>query len=150
MNSLLWFRAVPLAFLAVLALGFGKWPPHFAAQKSERARVVATQPWPAVHGDQLKVVLVAVHYGPGEASAPHRHACGVLGYVTKGAVCMKIADQPETVYNAGESFFEAPNQLHGVSANASASEPADFLAYFVCDTDGPLSSDATEEKRQQP
>jgi hypothetical protein len=36
----------------------------------ERARIVLSQPLPKLDGDHLKVVLVEVHYGPGEASSP--------------------------------------------------------------------------------
>jgi len=39
-----------------------------------------------------------------------------------------------TVYRAGESFAEMPGDHHGVSANASDTEPAKLLAVFVVDT----------------
>jgi hypothetical protein len=47
---------------------------------------------------------------------------------------------------ASESFYEAPNGVHQVSANASDRAPAKFLAYFVCDHEAPLSSDVPEGK----
>jgi quercetin dioxygenase-like cupin family protein len=40
-----------------------------------------------------------------------------------------------TTYRAGESFSELPGDHHGVSENASATEPARLLAVFVVDTD---------------
>ena len=39
-----------------------------------------------------------------------------------------------TVYKAGESFSEMPGDRHGVSANASETEPAKLLAVFVVDS----------------
>ena len=39
-----------------------------------------------------------------------------------------------TTYTAGQSFSELPGDRHGVSANASATEPAKLLAVFVVDT----------------
>ena len=39
-----------------------------------------------------------------------------------------------TVYRAGENFSEMPGDHHGVSANASDTEPAKLLAVFVVDT----------------
>jgi quercetin dioxygenase-like cupin family protein len=63
----------------------------------------------------------------------------VIGYVIEGAVRTKTKGESEAVYKAGESFYEAPNGTHEISANASSSEPAKFLAYFVCDRDTPLS-----------
>jgi hypothetical protein len=44
----------------------------------------------------------------------------------------------------GESFYEVPHGVHLVSANAGQTEPATFIAYFVCDRDAPLSSDVPE------
>ena len=53
----------------------------------------------------------------------------------------------EAVYKARESFYEAPNGIHQVSANASKTEPAVFLAYFICDHEGPLSVKVPQEQR---
>jgi quercetin dioxygenase-like cupin family protein len=39
-----------------------------------------------------------------------------------------------TIYETGESFSEFPGDRHGVSANASVTEPAKLLAVFVVDT----------------
>jgi quercetin dioxygenase-like cupin family protein len=50
-----------------------------------------------------------------------------------------VKGQPENIYKAGESFYESPNGVHEVSANASQTEPDKFIAYFVCDRDVPLS-----------
>ena len=69
----------------------------------------------------------------------HSHPCPVVGYVESGAVRTKVKGQAENVLKAGESFSEAANSIHEISANASQTEPAVFLAYFVCDHDQPLS-----------
>jgi len=55
------------------------------------------------------------------------------------ALRTKVKGETEAVYNVGESFYEAPNGIHAVSANASRDEPVRFLAFFVCDHDAPLS-----------
>lgn len=116
---------------------------------TERARILYTQPLPKLDGEHLRITLVTVHYGPGEASAPHRHPCAVIGHVLNGAARTQIESRPEVVYKAGDTFYEAPNQLHAVSANASATQPADFLAYFVCDSEAPLSTDAAMQKKEE-
>ena len=107
---------------------------------SQRATVVFSKELPALDGAHLKATLVQVHYGPGEASLPHSHPCVVIGYVTEGAIRFQVKGEPQAVYKAGETFYEAPDGVHLVSANASAAEPAQFLAYFVCDHDAPLST----------
>ncbi len=52
---------------------------------------------------------------------------------------MKVAERPERTYSAGEAFFEEPGELHSISANASTSAPARFVAIFICPGEEPLS-----------
>ena len=116
------------------------------SQRKDRARTVMSQALPSLNGDHLKAVLLEVRYGPGEASTPHRHPCAVVGYVVEGSLRMQVQGQSEMVFKAGQSFYEAPNGVHLVSANASTTEPAKFLAYLICDRDTPLSIDVPEHR----
>jgi quercetin dioxygenase-like cupin family protein len=59
---------------------------------------------------------------------------------------MQVKGESEVVYKAGQSFYEAPDSVHLVSANASTKEPARFVAYFVCDHDTPLTVPAPDSK----
>jgi quercetin dioxygenase-like cupin family protein len=113
-----------------------------SSEKMERARVAFTHALPDLDGRHLKATVVEVTYGPGESSNPHSHPCAVIGYVLEGALRTQVKGELEAVYKAGESFYEAANGVHQVSANASETERARFVAYFVCDHDGPLSVDA--------
>jgi len=110
-------------------------------QAKDRARIVISQPLSKLDGDHLKAVLVELNYGPGEASLPHSHPCAVIGYVVAGALRTQVEGQREMIYKAGESFYEAPNGVHLVSANASSTEPAKLVAALICDHDAPLSID---------
>ena len=116
------------------------------SQSKDRARLVMSQALPALDGDHLKAVLLEVRYGPGEASPPHSHPCALVGYVVEGSLRTQVQGQPELIYQAGQSFYEAPNGVHLVSANASTGEPTRFLAYFICDRDTPLSLDVPEHR----
>lgn len=113
------------------------------AGAKERARVVFSHSLPKLAGNRLKTTVLEVNYGPGESSTPHSHPCAVTGYVIHGSIRTQVEGEPETVVKTGESFYEAPNAVHLVSANASQTEPASFLAFFVCDHDAPLSSDVS-------
>jgi quercetin dioxygenase-like cupin family protein len=119
-------------------------PPVVAQQphttRGARERITSTRRLPALDGGRLQVTLVEVVYGPGEFSEPHRHPCPVIGYVLEGALRMRVGNGPEVVYTTGEGFYEEPNADHVVSANASRTEQARFLAYFTCDHDEPLSA----------
>jgi quercetin dioxygenase-like cupin family protein len=136
------------AMACVAAAGFLGWSQARSdmqhAEQNERARIVLAEALPKMDGEHLKATLVQVNYGPGESSAPHSHPCPVIGYVVTGTVRMQVRGEKEVVYKAGESFYEAANGVHAVSANASATEPARFVAYFVCDHDAPLSVAADE------
>jgi quercetin dioxygenase-like cupin family protein len=107
--------------------------------RAQEVRPVFTHVLPVLDGGKLQAKIVEVTYGPGESSAQHSHPCAVIGYVIEGALRMQVKGEPEAVYKAGQSFYEAPNGVHAVSANASKTEPARFLAYFTCDHETPLS-----------
>ena len=108
-------------------------------KSSERARVAFSHALPRLDGMHLKATIVEVTYGPGGSSPPHSHPCPVVGYVIEGALRTQVKGEAEAIYKAGQSFYEAPNGVHMISANASDQAPVKFLAYFVCDHDTPLS-----------
>jgi quercetin dioxygenase-like cupin family protein len=140
----------------VVTLCGGLFAAHFAWSQGanaqtpvkDRARIVLSTPLSKLDGDHLKAVLVEVNYGPGEASLPHSHPCAVIGYVVEGALRTQVKGEPETIYKAGESFYEAPNGVHLVSANASSTEPAKLVAYLICDRDTPLSVPVPDSKSE--
>jgi quercetin dioxygenase-like cupin family protein len=110
-----------------------------APHPEARTRIVFSHALPRLDPTQLQVTTVEVTYPPGGSSAPHSHPCPVIGYVLKGAVRMQVKGGAESTYRVGDSFYEEPNGIHLVSENASAKEPAVFLAYFICDHSAPLS-----------
>ena len=90
---------------------------------------------PNIPGKSL--IVVEVDYAPGAASPPHRHARSafIYAYVISGQIESKVNDGETRIYNAGESWSEAPNAIHAISRNASKTAPAKLLAVFVVDTD---------------
>lgn len=104
-----------------------------------RARVMLTRDLPQLDGTKLAATVVEVTYDPGGANPAHRHPCPVIGYVLEGHLRMQLQGQPERVFGPGETFYESPDDVHLVSANASNDRPVRFVAYFVCDHVTPLS-----------
>jgi len=51
------------------------------------------------------------------------------------------------IYKAEESFYEAPNGVHPLAANASDREPAKFIEFFVCDHNAPLNTPVPGEPK---
>jgi quercetin dioxygenase-like cupin family protein len=134
------FRIRGRRMTLVCGMAMAVLPGWSQSSQQQRGRVALTRALPALDGTHLKVTLVEVTYRPGESSHPHSHPCPVVGYVIAGAVRMQVKGEKETIYKAGDSFYEAPRRVHVVSANASHTEPATFLAYFVCDHEEPLSA----------
>ncbi|UFP96900.1 cupin domain-containing protein [Gloeobacter morelensis] len=124
------FCAVACAVLCASAAAAG----DLSTDRS-RVTVVFDRTLPNVPGKSIKGVLV--EYPPGGSSPAHTHPDSSFIYATvlEGAIRSKINDEPEKVYRAGESFAEVPGDHHGVSANASDTQPARLLAVFVVNTD---------------
>lgn len=122
-----------LTLLAAVLVGLGG-VAHAATAPEAKVTVVFDRPLPNVPGKSLRSVLV--EYPPGGASQAHTHAPSAFIYATvlQGAVRSQVGSGPERVYRAGESFHEEPGDHHGVSANASTTEPAKLQAVFVVDT----------------
>jgi quercetin dioxygenase-like cupin family protein len=113
---------------------------------TEQSRVPFSHALPHLDGDHLKATVVEVIYKPGESDLPHSHPCAAIIYVIEGSYRSKVKGQSEAIYGPGESFYEAPNGVHRVSANASDKLPVKFLAYFVCDRETPLTVPVPETK----
>jgi quercetin dioxygenase-like cupin family protein len=88
------------------------------------------------------VTTVEVKYAPGAGSAAHRHPGITLAYVLEGEVASKVGDGPEKTYGVGQMFIEMPNELHGVSRNASTTKPARLLAMLLAEKGKQLTTPA--------
>jgi quercetin dioxygenase-like cupin family protein len=87
-----------------------------------------------------EVVVVTLDIPPGGGSPPHRHpGHHIFGYVLEGSYKIKLDDGAETILTRGQTFYEAPGQLHAVSANASQTEPAKVLAFIVAESGKPIT-----------
>ena len=95
---------------------------------------VATLMQSQLHGNGAKSVqMLTVEYPPGGASKPHQHHADVFVYVLSGKLRMQVKGGPLLTLGPGETFYEAPNDVHTVSANASPTEPAKFLVFLIQD-----------------
>jgi quercetin dioxygenase-like cupin family protein len=106
-----------------------------ALAHDDKVTIVYDQPLPNVPGKSMKGVIV--EYEPGGSSPAHTHPDSAFIYATvlEGAIRSQVNDGPVVTYHAGENFSEFPGDRHGVSENASKTEPARLLAVFVVDTD---------------
>ena len=91
-----------------------------------------------------EAVVLEVVYPPGAASASHRHYAHTFVYVLEGTVEMQVAGSELKKLTVGQTFYETPNDIHSVSRNASATEPAKILVFFIKMKDAPASVPADD------
>jgi quercetin dioxygenase-like cupin family protein len=76
-------------------------------------------------------MMETVDFAPGEVTKAHRHNADVFVYVLEGSIITQVkGGSPQTVY-AGGDFYESPTDVHSVSRNASETQPAKLLVFYV-------------------
>jgi quercetin dioxygenase-like cupin family protein len=114
--------ALSLAACGVLAVGV-------ADAGTGTARTLMSKDLPDFPGKEGLVEMV--DFAPGEISQPHRHNADLFVYVLEGSVVTQVkGDAPKTIH-AGGVFYESPSDIHTVSRNASGTEPAKLLVFYV-------------------
>lgn len=84
--------------------------------------------------------MLMVEYAPGGSSDKHKHNAHTFVYVLEGSIVMQVEGGKETTLGPGQTFYESPDDVHVVSKNASDSQPAKFLVFFVKDKGAPAST----------
>jgi quercetin dioxygenase-like cupin family protein len=76
-------------------------------------------------------LMITVEYPPGGSDPIHRHNAHAFVYVLEGSVVMQVKGGKEVTLGPGETFYESPKDVHTVSRNASTTNPAKFVVFFV-------------------
>jgi quercetin dioxygenase-like cupin family protein len=111
-----------------------------SAAQSTKVDPVISRDLPGMAGKEG--VLLVVEYAPGAVDPVHRHDAHVFVYVLEGSVVMQVKGGEPVTLRSGETFYEGPSDTHVVGRNASATEPAKFLAFFVKDKGAPILTPA--------
>ncbi len=84
------------------------------------------------------VQVITVEYPPGAHDPIHRHNAHAFIYVLEGSIIMAVnGGKPQTI-NAGQTFYEGPNDIHTIGRNASNTAPARFVVFFLKNKDAPI------------
>src|ERR1041384_3021959 len=75
--------------------------------------------------------IIEVSYPPGAQDVVHRHDAHAFVYVIEGQIVMQLKGQPAVTLNAGQTFYEGPNDVHIVGRNASNTEPVRFVVVLL-------------------
>ena len=89
-----------------------------------------------------EILVLEVNYEPGNDSPVHRHNAYTVVYVLEGTVTMQVAGGELQTLGPGDVFYETPNDIHSVSRNASDTEPAKILVYFLKERDAATTEPA--------
>ena len=85
-----------------------------------------------------EALMYTVDFPPGYSSPVHRHNAQVSVYVLEGSVVMQVRGGKELTLQPGQTFYEAPDDIHIVSRNASSTKPAKFLVFMIHKEGAPL------------
>jgi quercetin dioxygenase-like cupin family protein len=87
-------------------------------------------------------VMITVEYAPGASDPIHRHNAHAFVYVLEGTVVMEVKGGKQVTLKPGQTFYEGPDDIHTVGRNASNTEPAKFVVFFIKDKGAPILTPA--------
>jgi quercetin dioxygenase-like cupin family protein len=85
-----------------------------------------------------EVLVLTVVYPPGSMDPVHRHNAHGFIYVLEGSIVMQVRGGKEVTLTPGQTFYEGPSDIHVVGRNASSTESAKFLVFFLKDKGAPV------------
>jgi quercetin dioxygenase-like cupin family protein len=83
-------------------------------------------------------LMIIVDYPPGSTDPIHRHNAHAFVYVLEGSIVMQVRGGKETTLTPGQTFYEGPDDVHVIGRNASKTQPAKFVVFFVKDKGAPV------------
>jgi len=83
-------------------------------------------------------LMITVEYPPGGSDPIHRHNAHAFVYVLEGSIVMQVRGGKEVTLTPGQTFYEAPSDVHVVGRNASQTKPAKFVVFLVKDKGAPV------------
>ena len=77
-----------------------------------------------------EAILVERDLPAGAESGKHTQGGNEIVYIEQGSVILQVQGKPDKTVKAGEAFTTSAGEVHNVK-NASSSEPAKALAFYV-------------------
>lgn len=112
-------------------------PTKTSARTNGRSRIISLQHKDLTDLPGKEGLMVVVEIAPGESVPKHRHNSDVFVYVLSGSIVTEVQGQSAKTLHAGETFLEAPADIHLDSRNPSDSVPTRLLVFFVKDKGAP-------------
>jgi quercetin dioxygenase-like cupin family protein len=87
-----------------------------------------------------EAVVRANVYPPGTSNPPHRHNAHVFLHVLEGQLIVQLKGGQPVTLNPGDTYYEAPDDIHMVSRNPSDKVPARALIFMVKKVGAPATT----------
>jgi quercetin dioxygenase-like cupin family protein len=104
-------------------------PSGSADAQIAKEKPLMTKVLPDISGQEGLIETVVL--SPGEVVPSHRHNADVFAYVLEGSIVTQLEGQKSQTVHSGEVFYESPGDVHIATRNASATQPAKLLVFFV-------------------
>jgi quercetin dioxygenase-like cupin family protein len=75
-----------------------------------------------------------IKFAPGQPTGLHLHPISTVGVVTAGSFYLELEGKPAQLLKTGDSFFEPAGHTILKFDNASTSEPAEIVCFYLADT----------------
>ncbi|ANN78173.1 cupin domain-containing protein [Bordetella flabilis] len=109
---------------------------HAAAAPEAIVTSLMAKPLPDIPGKEG--VMITVDYPPGAVDPVHRHDAHSFVYVLEGSIVMQVKGGKEVTLTPGQTFYEAPDDIHTVGRNASQTQPAKFIVFLIKKPGAPI------------
>jgi quercetin dioxygenase-like cupin family protein len=76
-----------------------------------------------------------IRFAPGQPTGLHQHPISTVGIVTEGSFTFQLEGEPARVLRTGDCFFEPVGRTVLSFDNASASEEAEIVCFYLMDSD---------------
>ncbi|KWF12389.1 cupin domain-containing protein [Burkholderia pseudomultivorans] len=120
----------------LLALWGGVMAAGAQAAPSAIVAPLMTKPLDEYPGKEAE--MISVEYPPGAVDPVHRHYAHAFVYVVEGSIVMQVKGGQPVTLKPGQTFYEAPGDVHTVGRNASLTRPAKFIVLLLKDKGAPV------------
>jgi len=79
-------------------------------------------------------------YPPGTSNPPHRHDAHVFLHVLEGQLIVQLKGGQPVTLNPGDTYYEAPDDVHVMSRNPSDTIPVKALIFMVKQRGAPATT----------
>ena len=133
-------------FLCLLAGALWAQPPNVTQLPAREPSTLVTPPPKLTQMSSRELVtipgkeatMVTVVFAPGGSQAVQRQDADVFVYVVEGTVIMQVQGGQELTLEPGQTFYEGPDGVTMVARNASITESAKLVVFFLKDEGAPL------------